>query len=599
MTKPLFVLALALAPIAIAPLAAQGGAVNAPVAPEAIYIGLGGASPGVSVVDLNGFGQGTGDISDTRFPLNPNVGQPGVTPPLAPGSSNLDAGSRGAFTLTRDELGNTRLGSGLGSIVDMQLGQPLDLVYNNENINRNAVSSNQVNPATGVVQPGNTIMVAPHPNPPRLVFPPPNLARGIEAEEPTVTSSVGPPGTVTTTSPPCLPSPMNLLTPGNPYASNSAGIGLLGANFPGVFYGPQPAPSNPPPPTPFCPYTSRQQIGHFLYALDKDNDAVVALNSNRFTELARFPLTDPQSMAMSPNLKWLAVSEGSQGAVSIIDTDPLSSSFHQVIAQTRVGRGPSGLAWQPDNDDLLVCNTLDSSVSIIDPASFAVRRTIRRGIQGPIDVAVTARQTNFGFFTQTYFAYIVNGNGTVAIFESGPSTLGPDDTVALRAFPNAAAIQPDTSRPSAAAVWIAHTDPLGRGQVSRLELTGVPIAGRVNDRTKQWTVTTRIGGSNPTMVTGDPLSGDVVVDLAFDDIVNHGARPDFPSPFHQIPQARHSSKSHVKNLNGTPLVAASPMLMFVALGDSGVVDVIEPNSGRRLISLPAPGVESLCHYWRQ
>ena len=42
------------------------GLVNAPVAPEAVYVGIGGAEPGVSVIDLHGFGQGTGDINNTR-----------------------------------------------------------------------------------------------------------------------------------------------------------------------------------------------------------------------------------------------------------------------------------------------------------------------------------------------------------------------------------------------------------------------------------------------------------------------------------------------------------------------------------------------------
>lgn len=46
------------------------GIVNAPVAPECIYVGIGGAQSGVSVIDLNGFGQGTGDLSTTRFPIH-------------------------------------------------------------------------------------------------------------------------------------------------------------------------------------------------------------------------------------------------------------------------------------------------------------------------------------------------------------------------------------------------------------------------------------------------------------------------------------------------------------------------------------------------
>src|SRR5690606_27316003 len=38
------------------------GIVNAPVSPDAIYVGIGGADPGVAVIDLNGYGQGTNGL---------------------------------------------------------------------------------------------------------------------------------------------------------------------------------------------------------------------------------------------------------------------------------------------------------------------------------------------------------------------------------------------------------------------------------------------------------------------------------------------------------------------------------------------------------
>ncbi|HMQ21164.1 MAG TPA: hypothetical protein PKE00_01665 [Planctomycetota bacterium] len=122
---------------------------NAPVAPEAIYIGRRG---GLSVIDLNGFGQGTGSIAHLRdpqqpfgFKRNPNIGRPGLLPQVRLGTSNRDAGSSGALTLTTDSSMKTLLGD-LTSADAIAVGQPLDLVYNNENINRNAISAMQVNP---------------------------------------------------------------------------------------------------------------------------------------------------------------------------------------------------------------------------------------------------------------------------------------------------------------------------------------------------------------------------------------------------------------------------------------------------------------------
>ena len=152
------------------------GIVNAPVAPEAIYIGIGGAEPGVSVLDLNGFGQGTGDPAISNFERNPNLGKINVQPPLAPSSDPLAAGGAGSLTLTQDSAGNTRLLRDplVGEVTDIHIGAPLDLVFNNENINFNASAANQVNALVPTRASGNCITTPPHPNPPRLRFPPPN-----------------------------------------------------------------------------------------------------------------------------------------------------------------------------------------------------------------------------------------------------------------------------------------------------------------------------------------------------------------------------------------------------------------------------------------
>ena len=59
------------------------GIVNAPVAPDVIYAGRLGANPGISALDLNGFGQSTGNPAytpdsevvipgESNFPNNPN-----------------------------------------------------------------------------------------------------------------------------------------------------------------------------------------------------------------------------------------------------------------------------------------------------------------------------------------------------------------------------------------------------------------------------------------------------------------------------------------------------------------------------------------------
>ena len=122
----------------------------------------------------------------------------------------------------------------------------------------------------------------------------------------------------------------------------------------GVFVGPQPPPASPPPPPPFCPFTSRQQVGHFLYVLDRDNRQIVVVNSNRFTVLDTIQMSDPVSMAMSPNMTRLAVSNFASSSVSFVDIDPTSVELppgRHRDPRRRVG--PTGIAWQPDGEDVL------------------------------------------------------------------------------------------------------------------------------------------------------------------------------------------------------------------------------------------------------
>jgi len=599
------------------------GIVNAPVAPEAIYIGVGGAEPGISVLDLNGFGQGTGDRTNTRFPLNPNIGIPGVVPALAPGTSNLDAGSAGVLTLARDTNLDTRLLRDpiVGDVTDIHIGAPLDIVFNNENINRNASRANQVNALLGTAMLGNTITQPPTPNPPRLVFPPPNPNRAIFGEEPTTTSSYGPPGALITAGPGggCVTSSLNLLVQGNPFASQSGQVGLYGTLFMGVFTGPNPAPSSPPPPPPFCPFTSRQQIGHFLYVLDRDNRQVLVVNSNRFTVLDSIQLSDPVSMAMSPNMSRLAVTNFASASVSFIDIDPTSANFNTVIAETRVERGPTAISYQPDGEDLLVVSTESNFLTIINSLDYTVRRTVGGFMNQPIDVIVSERYTATGNASGVYYAYILNANGTIAVYESGPDGVngwGFNDmigTVANASFPRARKLLYDFLSPLGG-VFVSHVDESGLGQVSRLWLTSTstglqPLSPSIGGfilpptyRQKEWTVTQRLGGLTATTPVRDTLSGDSIVDMATDDLRNYGGATGagtlFNNSFLSTPYI-HSGKHALKQVGPAIVPAVFPRFLFVAMSDVGLLDVLDLATGTRIASISVPGVRVVSSYWRQ
>ncbi len=599
------------------------GIVNAPVAPEAVYVGIGGAEPGVSVIDLNGLGQGTGDINNTRFPLNPNIGITGVTPPLAPGTSNLDAGSAGVFTLTQDTNGETRLlrDPVVGDVTDIHIGAPLDLVFNNENINRNAARFNQINQLLGTQEPGNTIHQPPIPNPPRLVFPPPNPNRAIFGEEPTTASATGPIGTLVTGGPPagCIVSPLNSLVVGNPFANQQGQVGIFGTQFTGVFVGPQPPPGSPPPPPPFCPFTARQQIGHFLYVLDRDNRQVVVVNSNRFTVLDTIPLSDPVSMAMSPNMTRLAVTNFASASVSFIDINPLSQNFNTVVTETSVERGPTAVAWQPDGEDILVVSTDANAMTVISAFDFTVRRTVSGFMNRPIDIVATERYQLTGNLSGVYYAYILNETGTVAIYESGPDGIngyGFNDIVGAVtnvSFPRARALQFD-HQATQGGVLVGHIDDTGLGQVSRLWLTSTPVGQQPLNpniggfilpptyRQKEWTVTQRFGGSNSTVASGQFLSGNSIIDIGTDNLFNSGGllgqTTPFSAAFTTTPY-NHSGKHVVKQGINAAIIANVPQFLFIALSDVGKVDVIEVETGTRIATIDVPGVRVVADYWRQ
>ncbi|PIE23061.1 MAG: hypothetical protein CSA62_09245 [Planctomycetota bacterium] len=601
------------------------GIVNAPVSPEVIYVGRAGANAGVSVIDLNGFGQGTGNINDTNWPNNPNIGKAGVSPILQPGRTNFDAGGRGALTLTQDSNLNDRLidRSTVTQVGDIHIGQPLDKIYNNSNINGFAWDNNQVNPLTGGTANawGNSISIAPHPNPPRLVFPPANPAFGIWGEEPSVKSS-GPafiPGEIMTSHPPvgpCRRTPINLLVRGNPHGSATVGdLGIYGGVSNGVFHGPQPAPGTPTPSIPFCQYTSRQQVGHFLYVLDRGKKQIIVLNSNRFTVLETIRMADPYSMAISPNLKRLTVTNFSSNRVSVVDIDPVSTTFHQVVQEVRVGKGPTGIAWQPEGEDCLVVNQLDNSISILRGTDMEVRKTVSGFINEPIELAITPRQGNIGFSTGIYFAYVLNRNGSIAVFESGPdgvNGIGFDDLVGIprnARFSNATTLQVDIQAlSSGSAIWVCHTSPEGDGQVSHFELTSSPTGPKpINStsgggllpptfREREWSVTGKIGGRSATTPVRDLLSGKSPIDIASDNLLNYGANADARSTIvSNLTYADHSGKSMVKAGN----IASRPRMLFIALGDTGKVDVVELDTGKVIRRISVPGVTSVTDYWRQ
>ena len=627
------------------------GLVNAPVVPDVIYLARGGATPGLSVLDLNGFGQGTGNPTydqlqpikegNTNFPNNPNVSVLGASliPPLTQGTCTTDGGSEGPITLTKSSSLSDLLVSApiLESISDLAIGHALDNTFNGAapfgcqagggNICAStglklsilaAGGANSLAPstttalATKIVTGGeNLVSFAPSPNPPPLVFPPLCLSPLINGQEPTSINS----GLSFT----------NLLVPGansrgNP-ALNRPPTNLLSQTQNAFFDGPTP----PQPTVTGCvPFASRQQIGHFLYVVDRVASEIVVLNSNRMTVIDRITTPDPTSLAMSPNLDLLAVTNEGADQVSFIDTNPSSANFHRVVRTVPVGVGPTGIAWEGGNEDIFVCNQGDGSVSVISAFTLRARKSLRNQITRPIDVALTPRQLGFGFLRGVYFGYILNQDGSVAIFESGPSGLngwGFDDTIGTLPFRffQPKAIQPDIGRLNSA-VWIAHENPLdANGDATGATggaLTNVGIASGVRGiiilagftftpsfRNLEFGVFGSIG-EGPSGLSGVP------VDIAFDNMLNVSALTNYSSQFSAGQPLSINGKSLVRFLGAAFQSTSAPLFMFAAVPNPGVVDVMNLANGTLtrvdsnvfqpgLQSIPAVNVTMVADYFRQ
>jgi hypothetical protein len=627
---------------------------NAPVSPDTIYIGRLGAAPGISVIDLNGFGQSTGNPTfdpvhpsiegNTNYPNNPNLHLQGslLRPPLFGPTSTLDGGSAGVFTLTKDSSLDDRLvhAPAMLSVGDMMLGHALDAKYNDgpapfgcdasggnlcafdglKVIQVYAAGPHTVAPLGGRalnVQFGaeNAISWAPHPNPPPIISPPLCLSPHLSSQEPTAVDTV-------------IPQPFgagltNLLVPGDFFGDPSHDVpptGLLTREQNAFFAGPslaQPTLLN-------CNmYDVRQQIGHFLYAIDAAQGQVVVLNSNTMRVLARIPVVDPTELAMAPSLRLLAVTQRSANSVTFIDIDPASVAFHQVVRTTGVGASPSGIAWTPDDEDVIVCNEGASSVSIIAASTLDVRKTVRRGLDRPFAVAITPRQTNFGFFRNTYYAYILDRAGKVSLFESGPSGAngwGFDDIIGQTsfAFARPKAIQPDHIRLTSG-VWVVHENQLDANG-SPTGLQGGAVSNLVLESTTMGAIPL-LPGETPNLrglsfhialsVGSDQLSG-VPTDIAFDDQRNVGALQDRVGAF-GVAAAKINGKNLVKQVpGGEPMNTNEPTYMFLPVRGSSsggeVIDVVELRTGLRvdtnpfhpgIQSIPAGGAAVVMDYFRQ
>ncbi len=249
---------------------------------------------------------------------------------------------------------------------------------------------------------------------------------------------------------------------------------------------------NPQSATANSAFTARQQVGNYLYAVDTQASALQVLNSNTFQIITSIDLPAPSGVAVMPTSRYVFTSNAGDDTMSVIGSDPTQGDFHKEIARIRVGRGPGTIACEPDGEDVLVANTLDDTISIVQLSTLSVRTTLDALIDGPRDIVVAPRQGSFGFQAGVYFAYIANFTGNnVVVYESGPdgpqgigcnNVLGalPTAGTNVEMFePRGLVYSPFTNEAGlyAGGVFVAHRDNLGSGAISHIQFTHQAIFG--------------------------------------------------------------------------------------------------------------------------
>jgi len=438
--------------------------VNAPVSPNTVYFTMG--ADGIGAVDLDGNGFTTNTPGSGVPQLVTNVLNYNQFGSVSQGTGNaysypvglgmetpipgVNEGSSGMNTLVRASDGSSKLysdpdGSSY-NISDVELGDFLDTIYydrSNAYLNSAYRTDFVFFGAPGNFN-NNMISAPPTPNPPPLTIPVGMKPLDIILDnfsilEENAFTIMG----------------KEVFTVDIAYAGSSSSVTYIhlgiGGSSPDYGLPPKapgtfapilglPNPSNFIQSGPLCEsctfgvilgmptyYASRQQIGNFLFAADNTNNDVKVLNSNTMEVIARLQgLRGPDSVAVTPDLRTLYVSNNAGDSVSVFDVDPRSAEFLQNIATIWVGRQPRGIGCQPDYEDVFVCNYGGNSISVINPSSNTIRKTLTALIKKPTDVVAAPRQMGYlGWGTQVYHAYISNtGDDNVLVYESGPSGLG-------------------------------------------------------------------------------------------------------------------------------------------------------------------------------
>ncbi|MHC4944147.1 MAG: YncE family protein [Planctomycetota bacterium] len=665
---------------------AGGRYVNAPVSPHAIYYTMGNKGLGVVDLDGNGFttnnpkfqkavlvtsqkhffkygnaGMGNGNTSAYAARATVTGAPPGATMSyIGLGAETpmpgINEGSKGIDEIVKDSKGSAQLFPDPNSkektfnITDVEVGDFLDTVYfdtGNEWVEKSYHLS-AINPLAEGAWANNMISTPPTPNPPPLTIPIGMRATDVIFDDFNIIDE----GAFVIMGKEVFT--VDLTVTGLPSAYHTGFIHLNPADQAGT---PNDMPFPPNPdfwidgviigtgPINIGPiqvdyqnlgpiaesstigfgwyYGSRQQIGNFLFVADKANNVVQVLNSNTMDVITTLSgLSAPDSVAVSPDLRTLYVSNSGGQSISVFNVDPNSDDFLNTIAEILVGIQPKGICCQPENESVFVCNYGNSTISIINPKTNSVRKTMSSLLKKPWDMVCGPRQIQFGFGTQVFHGYVSNyGGDNVLIYESGPSGyggVGYDDILdpVPEVGENGQKFLP--IQEPRGIIWdvaasgqytlvggcfVGHRSG-SHGVVTRIEFTSqqgtwgpiflIPNSGAIGGTPgfgkRQFLITAQWGGLD------NPLSGNAVADIALPDynrnswlteswqatgnlnfnVTNLG---DLWGPQTFLPM---NNKSPIRIVTGAYQQTFNPDLLFVAFLNNPVIDVVDVISSQVL-----------------
>jgi hypothetical protein len=359
-------------------------------------------------------------------------------------------------------------------------------------------------------------------------------------------------------------------------------------------------PPNPPPLPNYCPESitpgyenikPAQPYGVYLFVTNETENVVHCVSSSSFQVIKDIPTPDPRGVGISPDFNFLYVSNFGANSLSVLDVSAGNDGLPKgdLVRLIPVGSGPWGVAAQPQSEDILVCNRLGKTVSVITVSDLGnpgspVRVNMQAG--DPYEVTAGPRITPLQL---PYYAYVTSPTtGEVSIFESGPPQIngfGRDQVIDIKqnlARPtgingdqwyNTSTFQnPVPSNDSWTGAYVVMN---GNGTVAHLKVTRFSIPNFPNPPPAL--VEARFE------ITAEFNVGENPVDVCVDNNVIIGSTPD--------------GKVYPYTITNPP-VTTVPWRLYVTNGN-GTIGVYEIRTGREIRTLKAAGASRIFGYYSQ